>query len=232
MNFPKTTLILRRQGIIHPHDSLEAKRISRFETTVSLQAKGLFLPNVIVGNTSIYPISQKHSQYINMPYGKIGTIGEAGCGPLAAEYALRSMGFNISFEEIVRECVDKNYRAYIYDNNGNIIDGSGTEYSLFDNLANELKSLYEILEALEEGKIVTLLINNAIYHQDENRKGNHFITLVGIDKEGNALLMDGNLIEDEKNPEKAFVKKDFRKLMYGIRLAWSWSKEKVEPYTL
>ena len=33
----------------------------------------------------VFPISQKASEFSDMPYGKVSTVGDAGCGPLAME---------------------------------------------------------------------------------------------------------------------------------------------------
>ena len=68
----------------------------------------------------IFPISQKNSAFSDLPYGKISTVSNAGCGPLAMEYAFRVNGFNVDFEELVNEVSKKGYRGYIYDEAGNI----------------------------------------------------------------------------------------------------------------
>lgn len=172
----------------------------------------------------VFPISQKKSKYSELKYGEIGTVGNAGCGPLAVEYALRLTGHQTDFEEILNECIAKGYRDYIYDDNNNIIDGNGTTYSLFDNLAIECVNLKEIFYFVKKGFPITLLIQNSIYKNDKKAEGNHFITLVGIDKEKNALLMDGNKIEDESNPSEALVKMAFYDIALAIKGAWAWEK--------
>lgn len=177
----------------------------------------------------VFPISQKASEYSDMPYGKVSTVGDAGCGPLAMEYAIIANGFFVNFEGLVEEISNKGYRGYIYDDNGNIVDGCGTEYSLFDNTADRLYDVYEILERLRKN-FICILIQNEVYHQDPKRKGNHFITLVGIDDEQNAIFMDGNLIMDEAYPDEALIKKPFKEVALGFRGAWAWNKEKLEKY--
>lgn len=213
-------------------DEVELRRIEKFQATIKQEMRTLItLPTVKIDTTE-FPISQKFSCYANIPYGKIGTIKEAGCGVLALEYALRLMGLNIDFCEIVDECVNKGYRAYVYDREGNIIDGSGTYYSLFRNLGIELNSLKEILSFLEQKNPVTILVDNSIYHSDINRKGNHYVTLIGIDEEKNALIMDGNLIEKENAKQVALNKKQFINILPGIKSAWSWNKQKAMSYLI
>lgn len=170
----------------------------------------------------MFPISQKFSEYSSLPYGKIGNVAEAGCGPLAVEYALRLLGHSYGFNEVLDECVTKGYRAYVFDKHGVIIDGAGSEHSLFYNNAITLQGVHDFFKYLRSGCPITLLVNNTIYHDDENRRGNHFVTLIGIDENGNLLIMDGNLISDEMLPSAAFVKKNFRKMASGIRCAWAW----------
>lgn len=169
-----------------------------------------------------FPISQKFSKYSSLPYGEIGTVSEAGCGPLAVEYALRLLGYSCSFTEVLNECVKKGYRAYVFDDCGHIVDGVGSEHSLFHNNATTIHGMHDLISYLRESCPITLLVNNTIYHDDQNRKGNHFVTLVGIDDCENLLIMDGNLITDSSYPYAAFVKKNFRKMAPGIRYAWAW----------
>ena len=193
-----------------------------------LKSKNCELQKIEPQYMDIYPISQKHSIYSSMIYGKSGTISEAGCGPLAIEYALRYLGFSVKFEEIIKQCIDKGYRAYEFDDNNNIIRGAGTENYIFNVIAEELSgNIKEFMEKLSKGP-VTLLISNSIYHEDVNREGNHYITMIGIDENENAFLMDGNLIVND--PSEALVIKDFRKLIPGIQTAWSWDETKIKTY--
>ena len=179
-------------------------------------------------STNIYPISQKHSIYSEIIYGKSGTIGEAGCGPLAIEYALRFLGFSIKFEEIIKQCIEKGYRAYEFDDNNNIISGAGTENYIFNVVAEQLTgNLEQFMDKLAEGPI-TLLISNSIYHEDASREGNHYITMIGIDENENAILMDGNLIKTKDT--QALIYKNFRQIMSGIQNAWYWDISKIKTY--
>ena len=175
----------------------------------------------------IFPISQKNSAFSDLPYGKISTVSNAGCGPLAMEYAFRVNGFNVDFEELVNEVSKKEYRGYIYDEAGNITDGCGTEYSLFDNTAERLYDVYQILKKLQES-VITILIQNLVYNRDKNKKGNHFISLIGIDEEQNGIFMDGNLIIE--NTKQAMVRKTFKEMALGFRGAWAWNRKEIEKY--
>lgn len=228
LNFPKNQFVPKTKEERNSVDCTDTQNATRFSTQLLADpAQNHKLP-FIPCNYRIFPISQKHSTFSGMPYGKIGTVSSAACGPLAVEYALRLMGFPVSLEEILQECVEKGYRGYVYDDSNNIIDGAGTENVLFSNLAQELSgSIREIMVALSKGP-VTLLMDNSIYHDDSSRKGNHFITLVGIDENENAILMDGNLIVTHS--EEALVIKNFRKILPGIKGAWGWEHSKVKGY--
>ena len=230
MNFPKAEI---------PKSKEERKEIDRreldkrdlFQKKMLQDMKEHFeIPTVTKLPKDIFPYSQKFSVYSTMPYGAYGTISSAGCGPLAVEFAARLLGINVEFVDIISQCVIKGYRGYLYDEQDNIIDGSGTKYSLFSNIATEVEDLNQLMEFIKHGCPITLLIQNSVYHDDDNRKGNHFITLIGIDEEKNAILMDGNLIEDKHNPRVAEVRKDFKEILPGLRGAWAWEKEKVKAY--
>ena len=209
-------------------DKKEKQRRDKFQKRILKSLKKDFeIPVVQKLPLDVYPIGQKCSSYSNLPYGQIGTIGSAGCGVLAVEYALRLIGFEVDFEELVEECVNKGYRGYIYDKNDNIIDGSGTQYSLFTNLAIELKSLKKILKYAKKGYPITLLVENKVYNNDPDNEGSHYITLMGFDENENAILMDGNKITDNSRLNFALVKKPFKEIAPGLRGAWAWDKEQV-----
>lgn len=232
MNFPKGSFPKNKEERKYI-DELELQKREKFHETILKNIKQSYKIFTIEKlPLNVFPLSQKYSPYSNLPYGKISTIGQAGCGPLAVEYSLRLLGFTFNFKDIVSECVEKNYRGYIYNDNNEIIDGSGTKYSLFSNIATELYNLDEILYFLEKGCPITLLIKNSIYHNDMNRSGNHFITLIGIDSSENAILMDGNKILDNSNPSTALVRKSFSKLLLGLMGAWAWEKEKIKNLIL
>jgi len=209
-------------------DAKDMQNVERFVETFmgSVQEDGLF--SAIAPITDAFPISQKHSPYSALPFGKIGTVGEAGCGPLAVEYAFRVCGFSVSFEEILEECISKGYRAYIFDEKDTIIDGSGTETAFFDNVATMVDTLPKLLLFLKRGCPVTVRMSNAVLYQDEHRAGNHFITLVGMDAEQNLVFMDGNLIVND--PSEAFSKKPLLAMVRGFKGAWAWEKEKISRF--
>lgn len=200
-------------------DKKEAKKRDNFQFSIKLALSKISIPDIEPITLSVFPISQKNSEYSNLPYGKIGTIAEAGCGPLALEYAYRLLGNHLVFPEIVDMCVQNGYRAYIFDDDGNIIDGAGTECSLFDNAAYELNNLWQIFYYLERLCPITLLVENTIYLNDSTKKGNHFVTLIGI-KNGNALIMDGN--KYFTNILQSLVIVPFKEVAKSFRGAWAW----------
>jgi hypothetical protein len=230
LNFPQDIIPKNKEEREHI-DEIELRKRDEFQNTILKDIK--YLSNVHTIQKlplNIFPISQKFSCYSSLPYGIFSTIGQAGCGPLAVEYALRLLGFSVDFQEIISECLEKSYRGYVYNENEEIIDGSGTKYSLFRNIATELTNLDEILLFLEKGCPITLLIQNSVYRDDKNCIGNHFVTLIGIDPNKNAILMDGNKITDNNDPSTALIRKPFDKMILGLRGAWAWEKQKVKNF--
>lgn len=230
INFPKCNEEKNKKEREKQEEKEMQKRDKFQKRMIKDLKKNLKIPTIKLLPNDVYPISQKHSEYSKLPYGKIGTIGEAGCGVLAVEYALRLFNIDIDFEALLEECVNKGYRAYIYDENDNIIDGDGTKYTLFDNIAIELKNMKQIFKYAKKGYPITLLIQNKVYDQNSENEWSHFITLIGFDENENAILMDGNKIMDNNKIEDALVIKPYEEIAPGIRGAWAWDKEKVSKY--
>lgn len=224
LNFPKNLFVPTNQKEKEIADAVDQKNRERFSKRFLLSTENIKVP-VIKEITKETPISQKVSIYSEMAFGQIGTVSGAACGPLAIEYALRSIGMEVSFEEILKETVEKGYRSYIFNDEKTIMDGDGTDTALFDNVATKVKTFSEMIHFLKKGCPITILIENAIYHEDTARKGNHFITLIGIDEEKNAIFMDGNLLVDETS--KARICKPFFKMGEGFKGAWAWDREEI-----
>lgn len=180
----------------------------------------------IMNLKELYPLSQKESLYSQKPYGAIGTIGGAGCALIAFEHALRTLGYEIPFERLIEETVKKGYRAYVFDEQGKITDGDGTEQALFDECARQLMNPCEIISALMRYEVITLLISNATYHNDIKRRGNHFINLLGFDENEQAILVDGNMITNGED-DKSIVEIPAKHAFTGIKGAWAWNKRDV-----
>ena len=220
--FPKNKEERDRQDFIDDMD------LEYFRAKSKMEIEHLKFHAVEPLTSGIFPISQKVSVFSDLPYGKIGTIGEAGCGPIALEYALRANGIQVDFEELVREIAHKGYRAYLYNIQGNIIDGCGTEYCLFDNFGYRLNSVSQVIRELEAKSMICTLVQNSIYRRNVNAKGRHFVNLIGIDRAQNAIIMDGNLIWDERYPDEAIKKIPVKEFASAIRAAWVWDKRKME----
>lgn len=205
-------------------DLKDKEDIKRFRDNILKELETIkTIPEIKALTIDIYPLSQKISEYSHLPYGNFGTVKEAGCGPLALEYALRVQKYNINFKEILDECVKKDYRAYVYDDEGKIIDGCGTYNNLFSDVGIELKSIKEIFEYLQNNSPVTLLIN----YDETIHTSNHFVTLIGIE-DNKLIIMDGNLIQT--NEKEALIKLDFYENITKIKGAWSYSKNKLDKF--
>lgn len=89
MNFPQN-IVSRNSRERKYINTLEFHKIETFHKTILNNMKHFHIISPIEKlPLNVFPISQKYSEYFNLPYGKISTIGQAGCGPLAVEYALR-----------------------------------------------------------------------------------------------------------------------------------------------
>ena len=228
LNFPENQLQVRNNREREVLDKADEIWKLNFQGRLIKSSLGKSIEVIVPLTETEYPISQKCSVYSDLEYGRKGTVGQGGCGPLAVEYALRLIGFNVPFLDILEQCDYKGYRAYEFNNEEQIIGACGTEYALFQNLAVEAFSLKEIIDALKSGKPVTLLVDNAIYHNDGSRKGNHFVTLIGFGICESAIIMDGNKIVN--CDEEAKVAIPFKELLLGIKGAWFWERERVKRY--
>lgn len=222
VNLPKASVIPKNKEEYEIHSKIEQIKRNSFERQFHESIKSIKNIPEIPQITEEKPISQKNSEYSNIVYGKAGTIGEGGCGALAIEYALRCIGIKCDFKELIKEIDEQGYRAYKLDEQGSILSGDGTEYEIFEILAKELHSANEIFEYLQQSCPVTALVKNNIYHSDINHKGNHFVTIVGIDKNQNFVITDGNLDVDKPVLRKAST------MFQAIRGVWGWKKYKGE----
>ena len=228
LDFPQNQFQVKSKKAREELDKTEEIWKKNFQGRLMKSSLGVEAGIIAPLTETTFPISQKHSAYSDMPYGRKGTVGEGGCGPLAVEYALRLMGLDVTFLDVLEQCDYKGYRAYEFNSRNQIIGACGTEYALFNNLAIEVFSYSEMLRALENGKPVTLLVSNAIYYNDSSRKGNHFVTMIGVGIGEEALIMDGNRIVNSN--EEAKVAIPLKELLPGIKAAWFWEKENVKSY--
>lgn len=141
-------------------------------------------------------INQKSPDIANMKYGN-STIGEAGCGPVAATNLLNNIpGKKMSVSKAASYAEKKGFT----DKDG------GTDIKYFNSILNDqgvstknTKSKNEVMNALDSGNQVVML--------GKDRKGgpnspfgtdNHFITAVGRNKNGDIIAEDPDLPQSRR----------------------------------
>lgn len=171
-----------------------------------------FIPNemtVIPFMKEILTIGTPHfvnSTYI-IPSGDLKysstTLRDGGCAVFCFHQGLTTQNFYTNLEDVSNEIAKKDY----YEPN------KGTWHCLFDHFGLRRASNYtEIIFALLRSSISTCLVSNAIYHNDSNRCGKHFVNVVGIDK--------STVYIDDSNCGR--FKMDFETFLKSVQIAWIW----------
>lgn len=131
------------------------------------------------------------------------TLRDGGCAVFCFNQGLTTQLIYADLEDLAEEIAKKGY--YEPD--------KGTWHCLFDHFGLRRASHYvEIIDALMRGTISTCLVSNALYHNDPNRCGNHFVNVVGIDK--STVFID--------DPNCGRITKDFEAFLKAIKIAWIW----------
>ena len=124
-----------------------------------------------------------------MKYGD-STIGDAGCGPVAATNLINSLGGNMSVGRAARYA----------ENTGMTVSGGGTDMNYFNSIlgsqgieSKTTSNRHSVENALKSGNQVVML------GRDRSDNGTpfgtipHFITATGMDKRGNIIAEDPDL---------------------------------------
>ncbi len=132
------------------------------------------------------------------------TLKDAGCAVFCFHQGLSTRRIYTDLEDLSNEIAKKGYYEPTH---------TGTYHSLFDHFGLRRVSNYiEIIDALLRGSISTCLVINALYHNDSNRLGKHFVNIVGIDK--STVFID--------DPSCGRITKDFKAFLEYIEIAWVW----------
>ena len=154
-------------------------------------------------------VYQKASDLANKKFGN-STIGEAGCGPVAATNLINKMGGNMDVGT-----------AASYAENGGFIDSTGgTTTDYFNSILNDAgiggvstSSAKEVYNNLLAGNPAVLLGNSG---DPTDAKGNptpfgsqdHYITAMGTDTQGNIIAEDPDLPQSTVKYKANEVMKD------------------------
>lgn len=131
------------------------------------------------------------------------TLRDSGCAVFCFNQGLTTRRIYADLEDLAEEIAKKGY--YEPD--------KGTWHCLFDHFGLRRASHYvEIIDALMRGTISTCLVSNALYHNDPNRCGKHFVNIVGVDK-SKALIDDSNC---------GRIIMDLELFLKAVQIAWIW----------
>lgn len=146
------------------------------------------------------------SQFENVPYG-CKTLGQAGCAVFCLEQGLcyRSGGREdpAYIIYLAKYTGDKGY----YEKN------KGTYHSLLDHYGlRRATHFQEIFDALKMGKLITILVENKKYFEDEANKDSHFVNIVGAEEK--KFVIDDSQLGRVYSP--------MRRMFDATRVAWIW----------
>ena len=150
-------------------------------------------------------VYQKATELANKRFGN-STVGEAGCGPVAATNLINKMGGNIDIDT-----------ALNYAENGSFIDpatgGTTTNYisSMLRNSgipSYETYSKSSVMDSLRNGNPVVMLGNSGSEVGTPFGANDHYITAMGLDNQGNIIAEDPDLPDSYRKYKASRVMND------------------------
>ena len=154
------------------------------------------------GTAHIY---QKSKELANQKFGN-STIGEAGCGPVAATNLINKMGGNMDVGT-----------AASYAESGGFIDSitGGTTTDYMSSILNksgipsrETTNKQDIYNNLKQGKPVVMLGNSGMESGTPFGANDHYITAMGLDRQGNVIAEDPDLPDSYRKYKASNVMND------------------------
>lgn len=145
-------------------------------------------------------------EFQDTPYG-VTTLGQSGCAVYCFFQAIRLQRGRTgeSILDFASEVAQKRY----YE------PGKGTYHNLFDKFglrrASHIQELFDTF--LYKKGIVTVLVRNAAYLENDATSGRHFINIIGNTSSG-FYVDDPNLSRTKLIP--------FEELLPAIDIAWIW----------
>lgn len=137
------------------------------------------------GGREVIYFNQLDSRWAALPYGRLSTIGRAGCGPTA---------MSIVISTLAGQTVDPPYMCNWSVANGQLCDGSGSYRTLIPRAAEafgltvsdaQVTEGQRIVNALSDGALVVAIMGPG----DFTRSG-HFIVLRAVREDGKILIAD------------------------------------------
>lgn len=154
------------------------------------------------GTAHVY---QKARDLANQKFGN-STIGEAGCGPVAATNLINKMGGRMDVGT-----------AASYAESGGFIDSAtgGTTTDYMSSILNksgipsrETTNKQDIYNNLKQGKPVVMLGNSGMESGTPFGANDHYITAMGLDRQGNVIAEDPDLPDAYRKYKASRVMKD------------------------
>ena len=136
---------------------------------------------------------QSDASIANMRYGD-STIGDAGCGPVAATNLINSINGRMSVGQAARYA----------ESHGKTVPGGGTDISYFNSILDSqgipnrnTNNKANVLSALQQGNQVVMLGTDGTDYPGAPFGANpHFVTAKGVDANGNIIAEDPDLPQE------------------------------------
>lgn len=159
----------------------------------------------IISGPKVREILTISSPYLDTVCGEIlyggKKMSETGCAIFCLHQGLeKRLKDEIDIAELAQEVEAKGY----YE------PGKGTYHNLLDHIG--LRRATDCAEVLMTSSMCTMLVKNDKYHGDPNRKGNHYVNVVGFNG-------DMAIIDDPVVGRKSILVKD---LFAATIIAWMW----------
>lgn len=197
------------------HQQYEAnKRVNKAVQdafTASLETLQQYDFNIVEPNGNCLTVETPYSDVIgvsccgDIKYGGTTTLKDSGCAVFCfyQGLCLTRPKVYVSLSELAQEIAEKGY----YE------PGKGTYHCLYDHWGLRRASHFcEVIDTIKRGSIVTCLVQNSKYHQDENRTGKHFVNVVG--------LYNDSVIVDDSHIGRRILKME--SFMKSVLIAWTW----------
>ena len=98
LRIPMNEVITTNKAERKQLDAKEKEQLELFQKMMRMDLPNVQIPEIKpTVPLDIYPKSPKKSEYPHLPYCKVSDIADAGCGPLALEYAFRANGMKVNF---------------------------------------------------------------------------------------------------------------------------------------
>lgn len=201
--------LLKLPQRIESHERYEANEAIYALISKSFTASvKCFIPNDITTQKfgiTMSSFCESCTPFDNEELEHVSTIANNGdCAILCFQQGLAAQVIYKDLETISKEIAETDH----YKKSNTVI-----WHCLFDHFGLKRASHYvEIIAALQRNSVSTCLVSNALYHNNPNYYGEHFVNVVGIDKA--TVFVD--------DPRCGRIPMDFRTFLEAVQISWIW----------